>query len=575
MEGCEAVVCFTTSDVRFDPVRPREYTRSPMAPDTEFLPPRSTVDALRAIQEEHGWLDPAALAKYAEETSTPMYRLHGVASFFPHFRRSPPPSCTVAVCRDSSCWLAGSEALAARARAEAGDDVVVEEVSCLGRCDAAPAFAVNDVPCGGAEGERLAALARNPPEATTLLAAPRRYRTDPYDAPADRWGALRELLAGGSAAEEATVQALKDAGLRGMGGAGFPTGLKWDFVRKAKGAPKFVVCNADESEPGTFKDREVLASVPHLVVEGMLVAARVIGAGRAVLYVRHEYAPEEHRFRAAVEEARAAGMAGRDIGGSGWNCEVEVFVSPGGYICGEETALLEAMEGKRAEPRNKPPFPGTHGLHGKPTLINNVETFAFVPRILVKGAAAWKALGKNGAGGLKFVSISGHVERPGVHEVPAGTTVREVIELCGGMAGGKELKGFSPGGSSTPFLPASAADTPLDFDALGKAGSALGTGAVLVVAEGTPMLPLALNVVRFFRNESCGKCVPCRVGSEKAVAILEDAVAGKAGGPGLDLLPDLADAMAMTSICGLGQAALHPAQSVLRHFPGDGGPTPV
>ncbi len=527
----------------------------------------NVVEELRRIQEEHGWLEPGALGALSERTSTPLYRLHGVATFYPHFRRSPPPRCEVAVCRDSSCWLAGGDRLAARAREAAAADPSVElhEVSCLGRCDGAPAFAVNGVPRGGKDGARLAALLRKPPK--SLPRAPKgpapRYRCDPYATPAERWGALRTLLAGGNGAEEASIAALKDAGLRGMGGAGFPAGLKWEFVRKAPGTPKVVVCNADESEPGTFKDREVLARLSHLVLEGMLCGARVVGASRAILYVRHEYGPEERAFRAALAAARKAGAVGKDVFGSGWGCRVEVFVSPGGYICGEETALLEALEGRRAEPRNKPPFPGTHGLFGKPTLINNVETFAFVPWILRHGAAAWKALGRNGAAGLKFLSVSGHVERPGVVEVPLGTTVEEVLALCGGVSGGRRLKAFSPGGASSNFLPAAAAKTPMDFKAMGDAGSMLGSGALFVVAEGTDMRALALNVVRFFRNESCGKCVPCRAGTEKAVKILE----GPPGGEGAALLPELADAMGMTSICGLGQAALNPALSAHKHWP--------
>jgi NADH:ubiquinone oxidoreductase subunit F (NADH-binding)/NADH:ubiquinone oxidoreductase subunit E len=544
-----------------------------MSPEAEFLPPANVVDALKAIQEEHGWLEPGALKAYSEKTSTPMYRLHGVASFFPHFRREPPPRCEVAVCRDAACWLAGGEALAARAAAAAKADpsVRVHEVSCLGRCDRVPAFAVNDVPCGGSKDvARFEALLAKPPGRLPSAARGKKtYRCDPYAAPGDRWGALRDVLSGGAAAEEAAIAALKDSGLRGMGGAGFPTGMKWEFVRKAAGAPKFVVCNADESEPGTFKDREVLARLPHLVLEGMLLAARAVGARRVVLYVRHEYAPEEKRFREAVREAHKAGAVGRNVLGSGWDCEAEVFVSPGGYICGEETALLEAMEGRRAEPRNKPPFPGVVGLHGKPTLINNVETFAFVPWIVRRGGAAWKALGVNGGTGLKFVSVSGHVRKPQVVEVPMGTTVRGIIDLCGGLPRGKKLKAFSPGGSSSNFLPASAADTPMDFKAMADAGSMLGSGALFVVAEGTPMLPLALNVVRFFRNESCGKCVPCRVGTEKAVNILEDAAAGKPAAT--DLLPELHDALAMTSICGLGQAALNPILSAMKHFPDECG----
>jgi NADH:ubiquinone oxidoreductase subunit F (NADH-binding)/NADH:ubiquinone oxidoreductase subunit E len=543
-----------------------------MPPETEFLPPRSVVDALRAIQEEHGWLEPSAVRAWAERTSTPMYRVHGVASFFPHFRREPPPRCEVAICRDAACWLRGAPGLAARARDAAARDpsVKVHEVSCLGRCDLAPAVAVNDIPLGAGPAGRLEKAIASPPR--RLPSAGRfkgTHRCDPYAAGAEPYAALRKVLAGGPAAEEAAIREMKESTLRGMGGAGFPTGMKWEFVRKAAGAPKFVVCNADESEPGTFKDREVLARLPHLVLEGMLLGARAVGARRAVLYIRHEYAPEERRFREALRAARKAGAVGRDVLGSGWECEVEVFVSPGGYICGEETALLEAMEGKRAEPRNKPPFPGTHGLHGKPTLVNNVETFAFAPWIVLHGGAAWKALGVRGGAGLKFLSVSGDVRKPQVVEVPMGTTVREVLDLCGGMRARKRLKAFSPGGSSSNFLPASAADTPMDFRPLADAGSMLGSGALFVVAEGTPMLPLARNVVEFFRNESCGKCVPCRVGTEKAVDILKDLEKGDAGGTAL--LPELSDALAMTSICGLGQAALNPILSAAKHFPGECG----
>ncbi|MHC4820164.1 MAG: NADH-ubiquinone oxidoreductase-F iron-sulfur binding region domain-containing protein, partial [Planctomycetota bacterium] len=536
--------------------------------EVEFLPPQSVVDLLRAIQDEHGWLEPEALKRCSAETCTPLYKLHAVATFFPHFRHEPPPKRTVTVCRDAACWLKDRGALVKKAMSMGdGDaDLEVEEVSCLGRCEIAPAFTVDDVPCGGSDD--FDAMVANPPEhCAHLPAAADSYKSDPYDSPGARWGALRKMLDGGAEAEEAAIAELKTSGLRGMGGAGFPTGLKWGFVRGAEGSPKFVVCNADESEPGTFKDREILGKLAHLVIEGMICGAKAVGANRCVLYIRHEYEPEEQAFRAALDEAKAAGAVGENVLGFGWHCDFDIFVSPGGYICGEETALLEALEGKRGEPRNKPPFPGTHGLHGKPTLINNVETFAFTPWIVLNGGEAWKGLGVNGGAGMKFLSVSGDVADPKCVEVPMGTTVQEVIDLCGGMADGKELKAFFPGGASSHFLPASAVDTPMDFDALGNAGSMLGSGALFVVAEGTPMLPLARNLVEFFRNESCGKCVPCRVGSEKAVRILDDKVEGREGPAGMDLMPELADAMAMTSICGLGQAALNPILSILKHFP--------
>jgi NADH:ubiquinone oxidoreductase subunit F (NADH-binding) len=332
-----------------------------------------------------------------------------------------------------------------------------------------------------------------------------------------------------------------------MGGAGFPTGRKWSLVRAQPAEPRYVVCNADESEPGTFKDRVILAELPHLVIEGIITAGLAIGAERGWVYIRHEYEPERRILEAAVCDARARGALGEDVFGSGRAFELEIFVSPGGYILGEETALLEAMEGRRGEPRNKPPFPGVVGLHGQPTLINNVETLANVPRIL-SGADA----------DLKFFSVSGDVARPGVHEVALGTSLRELVDACGGMRDGRVLEAFLPGGASTAFLGAEHADIQLDWQPLLDAGSALGSGAVVVVAEGSDMLDLATSITTFFRNESCGKCVPCRIGTEKAVKLLE------ARSPeGLAQLPGLHETLRDTSICGLGQVALTAALSVL------------
>jgi NADH:ubiquinone oxidoreductase subunit F (NADH-binding) len=282
--------------------------------------------------------------------------------------------------------------------------------------------------------------------------------------------------------------------------------------------------------------------------------------------LRHEYAPEQMRFEAELRRAYDRGILGR-TDANGWKFDIEIFVSPGGYILGEETALLEALEDRRGEPRNKPPFPGTHGLFGQPTLINNVETLCMATMILARGADWWKAQGAPGFSGLKFISVSGQVTNPGVYLVPTGTTVRELIDLAGGMKDGRALLAFAPGGASSNFLPADKADVPLDFAALQKAGSMLGSGALVVVAEGTDLLALATNVVKFFRNESCGKCVPCRVGSQKAVEILEGVQAGTMPKSSLDILPELGETMLQTSICGLGQVAVAPALSVLKSWP--------
>ena len=359
---------------------------------------------------------------------------------------------------------------------------------------------------------------------------------------------------------------LSGAGLRGMGGAGFPTGRKWEMVRNEKSDTKYVICNADESEPGTFKDRGILEELPHLVVEGMLLAGLTIGAKTGIVYLRHEYESERLVLLEAIEDARRRGVLGEDAVGTGRDFDIEIFVSPGGYILGEETALLEALEDKRGEPRNKPPYPGQYGLWGQPTLINNVETFAFATSIVHHGVDWWKSQGRGDFLGLKFVSISGDVTVPGVYEIPIGTTVNELLDLAGGVSSGESLQAFLPGGASSNFLPASKADTPLDFDAMQAAGSMLGTGAVIVIGQRHNLFELATNLVRFFRNESCGKCVPCRIGSEKAVTILEDVLSG-ASASQLDILPELGETLEQTSICGLGQVALSPVLSLLSNIP--------
>ena len=533
--------------------------------------PPSIVQHLNALQAEHGWLPQDTLVQLAQTLGEPLHRIEGVVSFYPHYRRSPPAAHRVEVCRDLSCAMAGGQAeLRAAAEAHAartGERVEVVEVSCLGRCERAPAALIHHAPVRGAA-ELAAALAHGPvPEDMPQ----KTYHIDPGGpggptGPAgpgvERYAAARAIAAGAAEAAEQAIAALKTAGLRGMGGAGFPTATKWSTVRATASDEKFVICNGDESEPGTFKDREILAALPHMVWEGMLIAAVVVGATRAIVYIRHEY--ELERRAMAAEQAIAAPVA-RALG-----VELEIFVSPGGYIMGEETAILEALEDRRGEPRNKPPFPGVAGLFGRPTLINNVETLAMATAILARGPdgpAWWLGHGVRGCHGLKFISISGDVSRPGVFEVPTGTTIAELIALAGGMTDDRPLAAILPGGASSAFLPASAVDTPLDFEALRQAGSSLGSGAVVVIAEGRDLLTLGLSLTKFFRNESCGKCVPCRVGSQKAVELLEQVLAGQADAQVPALLRALDQTMAQTSICGLGQVALTPAISMLDRFP--------
>ena len=531
------------------------------------FPGPSLIPALHAIQEREGWLPREELMALSREVRRPLYEIEGLISFYPHFRTTPPRRVTLRVCHDLSCWLRGGQERLTAVRERYGPDAEVEviEGSCIGRCDAAPAATVNDAPVPLAEVDALVGAAQNggmlPPEAP---AAVRRWPNDPYTSADEHYGVLRDVLSGALAADRVT-RALSDSGLRGMGGAGFPAGRKWELVAAQAATPKYAICNADESEPGTFKDREILADQPHLVLEGMLLGMLATGAEEGWVFIRHEYGPEEAVVRREIDGLRAAGLAGPDVLGTGRRLSVEVFTSPGGYILGEESALIECMEGHRGEPRNKPPFPGVYGLHGQPTLMNSVETFAHVPVIARRGAAWWAAQGAGEHAGLKFFAVSGHVERPGVYCVPMGTTARELLDLAGGVLSGRALGAIQPGGASSNFLGPDQLDVPLDFGSLREAGSMLGSGALVVLADGTDLLAAATNVLRFFRDESCGKCVPCRVGSTKAHRILADHLA--AGGDAGDVperITELEQVMRRTSICGLGQVALGPVASVLR-----------
>ena len=531
------------------------------------FPGPSLVPALNAIQEREGWLPREELVALSRDVRRPLYEIEGLISFYPHFRTTPPVRVSLRVCHDLSCWLRGAEErlAAIRERYRADAEVEVIEGSCLGRCDAAPAATVNDAPVPLAGVDALVRVAQNGGvRAGEAAAAARRWPNDPYASAAEHYGVLRDVLSGALRADQVN-RAMTDGVLRGMGGAGFPTGRKWELVAAQAATPKYAICNADESEPGTFKDRQILAEQPHLVLEGMLLGMLATGATEGWVFIRHEYGPEEAVIRADIDRLRAAGLMGPDAGGTGRRLSVEVFTSPGGYILGEESALLECMEGHRGEPRNKPPFPAVYGLHGQPTLMNSVETFAHVPVIARRGAAWWREQGAGEHAGLKFFAVSGHVERPGVYCVPMGTTARELLDEAGGVSGGRPLGAIQPGGASSNFLGPDQLDVPLDFGSLLEAGSMLGSGAVVVMAEGTELLAAATNVLRFFRDESCGKCVPCRVGSAKAHRILTDHLAAGGGAAdGDERIGELEQVMRRTSICALGQVALGPVASVLR-----------
>ena len=533
----------------------------------------SLIPMLIEIQGRLGWLPREELEALAREQRRPLYEIQGLVSFYPHFRTEPPTGVTVRVCHDLTCWLHGAEDRIAQLHEQYGDagDVEVVEISCPGRCDIAPAATVDEQPARLDDVDTLVDAKRsgdNGLGAVVAYGPEGGWPNDPYGSGEPRYQALRALLSGEITPQQ-VIDNLQASGLRGMGGAGFPTGKKWELVRGEEAVDgsgiKYAICNADESEPGTFKDRQLLAEQPHLVLEGLLMGMVVTGAEEGWVFIRHEYGPEEAMLHAEIENLREQGLIGDDVLGSGRRLSLDIFTSPGGYILGEETALIECMEGHRGEPRNKPPFPGVWGLWGRPTLMNSVETFADVPIIVSRGAQWWQDQGLGDSDGLKFFAVSGHVERPGVYCVPMGTTIRDLLDLAGGVAGGAALDAVQPGGASSNFLGPEHLDVPLDFGTLAEAGSMLGSGAVVVIAEGTDSLAAATNVLRFFRNESCGKCVPCRVGSAKAHDLLTDTL--RAGGE-LDegrraRLLELELTMRKTSICGLGQVALGPVASVM------------
>jgi NADP-reducing hydrogenase subunit HndC len=363
------------------------------------------------------------------------------------------------------------------------------------------------------------------------------------------------------------IDEISKSGLRGRGGAGFPTGTKWRFVAQAKGDRKYVVCNADESEPGTFKDRLVLEGDPHSILEAMTLAGYAIGANEGYIYVRGEYGLALERLERAIGQARQMGFLGRGLFDTDFDFDIHVHAGAGAYICGEETALIESIEGKRGEPRSRPPYPTTHGLWGQPTLVNNVETLANVPPIILNGAGWYRKIGTKNSPGTKAYTILGNVNVTGLIEVPMGITLREVIAIYGkGMKNGAAFKLAQTGGSSGSIIPASLQDTPMDFDSFVRAGVSLGSGALLVCDEDTCVVDLAKVLLNFFRVESCGKCVPCRIGTQRAYQILDTVSEGTAEMDDLKDLLSLADALVGYSNCGLGQTAAVPIRDILKHF---------
>lgn len=380
------------------------------------------------------------------------------------------------------------------------------------------------------------------------------------------YSALRKILESGMTADQIIAE-VKKSDLRGRGGAGFPTGLKWSFMPRQFPMDKYVVCNSDEGEPGTFKDRDLLRYNPHLVIEGMAIAGFVMGCTRGYNYIHGEVFSLYQRFEEALAEARAAGFIGKNILGKGFDFDLFAHHGWGAYICGEETALLESIEGKKGQPRFKPPFPASHGLYGKPTTINNTETFAAIPWIINNGGEAFQALGKPNNGGTKIFSVSGHVNRPGVYEIPLGTPFPALLEMCGGMRGGRKLKAVIPGGSSAPVLPADIMmDCTMDYDSISKAGSMLGSGAVIVMDETTCMVKSLERLSYFYHEESCGQCTPCREGTGWLYRMVHRIEHGQGRPDDLDTLDNVASNIAGRTICALGDAAAFPVKSFIKHF---------
>ncbi|MFZ7090172.1 NAD(P)H-dependent oxidoreductase subunit E [Primorskyibacter sp. 2E233] len=510
------------------------------------------IEYLHRIQDTHGHLSAAHLRALAEELRISQAEVYEVASFYAHFDvvregEAPPPALTIRVCDSLSCELASAEQL--RAALEDGMDpaqVRVLRAPCMGRCDTAPVLEIGHNHIDNATVDKVkAAIAAGDTHAHIPD-----YETFAGYQQAGGYKALSRLRSGGD--WEAVQDQILASGLRGLGGAGFPSGKKWGFVRANPG-PRYLAVNGDEGEPGTFKDRFYLERTPHLFLEGMLIAAWAVEADTCFIYMRDEYPAVLEILRREIAALEEAGIVQPGY--------IDLRRGAGAYICGEESAMIESIEGKRGMPRHRPPFVAQVGVFNQPTLVHNVETLYWVAKVCREGAEVLNGVEKNGREGLRSYSVSGRVKAPGVHLLPAGSTIMDVIEAAGGMLDGHSFKAYQPGGPSSGLLPASMNDIPLDFDTLQPHGSFIGSAAVVVLSDKDSARGAALNMLRFFEDESCGQCTPCRVGCEKAVKLM------MAERWDQGLLEELSTAMVDASICGLGQAAPNPIRMVIKHFP--------
>jgi formate dehydrogenase len=509
------------------------------------------IEYLHLVQDKYGHLSAAHLRALAEELRISMAEVYEVATFYAHFDvvkdgETPPPALTIRVCDSLSCELAGAQQL--KAALEDGldaKDVRVLRAPCMGRCDTAPVLEIGHNHIDHATPEKvLAAISKD----DTHAHVPDYEAFDAYVADGG-YATLKDLRANGNW-EDVQAQ-VKESGLRGLGGAGFPSGTKWGFVRGNAG-PRYLAVNGDEGEPGTFKDRYYLERTPHLFLEGMLIAAWAVEADICFIYMRDEYPAVLQILADEIAALEAAGIVEKGY--------IDLRRGAGAYICGEESAMIESIEGKRGLPRHRPPYVAQVGIFDRPTLVHNVETLLWVARVCREGPECLNATELNGRKGLRSYSVSGRVANPGVYLLPAGSTITNIIEACGGMADGHVFKAYQPGGPSSGLLPASINDVPLDFDTLQPLGSFIGSAAVVVLSEADSARGAALNMLRFFEDESCGQCTPCRVGCEKAVKLMQADTWDQ------NLLEDLSMAMVDASICGLGQAAPNPIRMVMKHF---------
>jgi NADH-quinone oxidoreductase subunit F len=548
--------------------------------------------ALHAVQDRVGWISQPALNYISRRLAVPPAEAYGVATFFALYATKPQPPVVAHVCDDIACRIAGAERTCDDLRRTVGPEgeasrdgqVGWHRSPCLGLCDLAPAVLVTSA------GEQTTRTAIAPADAAAVLArleapgrgSPRTTATatgqgrllarvgtiDPTSLDAYRAsGGYAALARAIELGPEGVIAEVTASGLMGRGGAAFPTGRKWAAVAAQPAQPHYLVCNADESEPGTFKDRVLLEGDPFAVIEAMTIAAFATGASLGYLYLRGEYPEAEARVDHAIAAAREAGLLGAGILGSTFVFDIELRRGAGAYICGEETALFESIEGKRGEPRNKPPFPVEIGLFGKPTVVNNVETLANIPHIVMLGGAAYAAIGTPTSTGPKLFCLSGHVARPGTYEVEFGATLGELIELAGGVAGTGRIRAILLGGAAGVFVGPDALDMPLTFEATRAASATLGSGVIMVFDTSVDLVDTLRRIARFFRDESCGQCVPCRVGSVRQEELLTRLATGsrvRSPEDELALLREIGQTMRDASICGLGQTASSAIESALR-----------